>query len=280
MQSSPVIEASYLINKAAAPLFNPPPGVYAGERQITITSKTPGASIYYTLDGSTNPSRASALYLGPLIVSSSKLIKAVAVKDGMKDSNITSGEYIINKTEPPQFNPPAGTYAGAQNITLFTSTPGASIHYTLDGSAPGRFSPFYTGPIALSAYGTSEIKAIAYKTDMADSAVAGAVYLILERAAAPLFNPAAGVYDSARSVTITSATPGASIYYTLERVMNVGSNGRRCYSYILNCRVRSAGRRENRRCDALSGIYSICGRGNRRIGHAGFNGDGFYCRCG
>jgi Raf kinase inhibitor-like YbhB/YbcL family protein len=216
MQSSPVIEASYLINKAAAPLFNPPPGVYAGERQITITSKTPGASIYYTLDGSTNPSRASALYLGPLIVSSSKLIKAVAVKDGMKDSNITSGEYIINKTEPPQFNPPAGTYAGAQNITLFTSTPGASIHYTLDGSAPGRFSPFYTGPIALSAYGTSEIKAIAYKTDMADSAVAGAVYLILERAAAPLFNPAAGVYDSARSVTITSATPGASIYYTLD----------------------------------------------------------------
>ncbi len=216
MTNSEIIEASYIINKAAAPQFNPPPGVYAGERQITITSKTPGASIYYTLDGSSNPSRTSALYVGPIIVSSSRLIKTIAVKDGMKDSIITSGEYIINKTEPPQFNPPAGTYAGAQNITLFTSTPGASIHYTLDGSTPGRFSPAYSGPVALSTYGTSEIKAIAYKTDMADSAVAGAVYLILERAAAPQFNPVAGVYDSARSVTITSATPGASIYYTLD----------------------------------------------------------------
>ncbi len=216
MKDSAVTEASYLINKAAAPQFNPPPGVYAGSRQITITSKTPGASIYFTLDGSSNPSRASALYAGPITVSSSTQIKAIAVKDAMKDSNITSGEYIINKTEPPQFNPPAGTYAGAQNITLFTSTPGASIHYTLDGSAPGRFSPVYAGPIALSNYGTTEIKAIAYKTDMADSAVASAVYSILERAAAPQFNPAAGVYDSARSITITTATPGASIYYTLD----------------------------------------------------------------
>ena len=216
MQPSAVLEAAYIINKAAAPLFDPPPGVYAGPRQITLTTKTPGASIYFTDDASANPSRSSALYSGPFTIYSSKVIKAVAVKDGMQDSNIVSAEYIINRAEPPQFNPPAGTYAGAQNIVLFSGTPGALIRYTLDGSVPNQSSALYGGPISLANYGTAEIKAAASKTDMADSAVVSAVYVILEKAARPQFSPAAGVYDAARDVAITSATPAAVIYYTLD----------------------------------------------------------------
>ncbi|HOD41470.1 MAG TPA: chitobiase/beta-hexosaminidase C-terminal domain-containing protein, partial [Candidatus Wallbacteria bacterium] len=213
---SAAVAASYVINKVSAPEFSPAPGVYSVPKQITLTSKTPGASIYYTEDASANPSRSSALYQGPFFISSSKVIKAVAVKDGMKDSNIVSAEYVINKTEAPQFNPPSGTYAGAQNITLFSQTAGAVIRYTTDGSEPNDSSPAYSGPIAVSNVGTNEIKAVAYKNGLAASAVSSAVYVILARVETPSFNPAPGIYDSARDVAITCATVGASIYYSLD----------------------------------------------------------------
>jgi 6-phosphogluconolactonase len=36
----------------------------------------------------------------------------------------------------PQFNPTAGSYSAAQTITITTSTSGATIRYTTDGSTP------------------------------------------------------------------------------------------------------------------------------------------------
>ncbi len=216
MNASNIARASYIIEKTAAPQLSPAPGIYSGPCQINISTRTPGASIYYTLDAGANPSSSSILYSGPFIITESKHIKAIAVRDGLKDSSITSGEYIINKTEPPEFNPPPGTYAGTQNITLFSKTPGSVIRYTLDGSTPGRLSEIYQGPINLLNYGTTEIKAIAYKTDMADSSVTAGLYCILERAAIPQFSPPPGTYDATQNITITSTTSGAAIYYTLD----------------------------------------------------------------
>ncbi|MCR5687017.1 MAG: chitobiase/beta-hexosaminidase C-terminal domain-containing protein, partial [Lachnospiraceae bacterium] len=76
----------------------------------------------------------------------------------------------------PTFTPVAGTYTGAQNVTISCGTTGATIHYTTDGNTPTASSPSYSIPIPVSE--TATIKAIAVKTGMTDSETAEATYTI------------------------------------------------------------------------------------------------------
>jgi hypothetical protein len=77
----------------------------------------------------------------------------------------------------PEFSPPGGTYMTTQSVTL-SSTPGAAIRYTTDGSMPTSTSGTeYTGPIAISEATT--VNAIAYKAVRTDSDVASATFSIM-----------------------------------------------------------------------------------------------------
>jgi Concanavalin A-like lectin/glucanases superfamily/Chitobiase/beta-hexosaminidase C-terminal domain/Domain of unknown function (DUF2341) len=77
----------------------------------------------------------------------------------------------------PTFNPPAGTYSSAQPVTISTTTVGASIRYTTDGSTPSStVGMVYVSPVMVSSSLT--LKAIAYETGMTDSLVASAAYTI------------------------------------------------------------------------------------------------------
>src|SRR5436190_8479274 len=57
----------------------------------------------------------------------------------------------------PTFSPAPGTYSAAQSVSLSTSTAGAQIRYTTDGSTPTATSALYGGPINVAA--TMTIKA-------------------------------------------------------------------------------------------------------------------------
>ena len=70
----------------------PKEGEFSSRKTITITCATEGADIYYTTDGS-KPSAASKLYTGSFTISATTTIKAIAIKDGMKDSKIASATY-------------------------------------------------------------------------------------------------------------------------------------------------------------------------------------------
>ncbi|HZP59976.1 MAG TPA: chitobiase/beta-hexosaminidase C-terminal domain-containing protein, partial [Opitutaceae bacterium] len=73
----------------------------------------------------------------------------------------------------------------------------------------------YSGPVPIAS--TTTLQAIAYGAGLTDSTITRATYTItLPSAGAPAFSPAAGTYSSAQSVTITSATSGASIRYTTD----------------------------------------------------------------
>jgi hypothetical protein len=62
----------------------------------------------------------------------------------------------------PTFSIPAGTYYGSANkVALSTTTSGATIYYTTDGSNPTTSSTKYTGAIPLATVETVTIKAIA-----------------------------------------------------------------------------------------------------------------------
>ena len=77
----------------------------------------------------------------------------------------------------PTFSPEAGSYEGTQNVTI-TSTEGATIYYTTDGSTPTTSSSVYSSAIPVAADMT--IKAFAVKSGLDDSDVATAAYEITE----------------------------------------------------------------------------------------------------
>jgi len=205
--NSAVASAAYVI-EAATPVFSPVAGTYATAQSVKITSTTSGAVIYYTTNGTT-PTTASTKYTAAITVSASETIKAIAVATGYANSPVASAAYAIEAVMPV-FSPVAGTYATAQSVKITSTTAGAVIYYTTNGTTPTTASTKYTAAITVSASET--IKAIAVATGYANSPVASAAYAI--EAVMPVFSPAAGTYATAQSVKITSTTTGAVIYYT------------------------------------------------------------------
>jgi len=81
---------------------------------VTLSSSTAGAILRYTVDGS-EPSSASTVYSGPIVVSSTVMIKAKAFKDGMTDSDTATATYTLNIVTPSPgagfVMPPEALYA-------------------------------------------------------------------------------------------------------------------------------------------------------------------------
>lgn len=204
---------------AATPIFNPGSGTYSSKQTVTISTSTPGATIYYTTDGST-PNTGSQPYSGPITVSSSETVSAIAAASGYTNSPVGSASYVITagQVATPTISPASGTYTSAQTVTISNSTAGATIYYTTNGIAPTTTSSVYSGSITVSS--TETVQAIAALTGYSNSAIASATYTItgagVQQAAAPTFTPTGGSYASAQTVTIASSTPSAVLYYTTD----------------------------------------------------------------
>ncbi len=219
MNNSAVMTALYTITipgTVATPVAAPAAGSYTSAQNITLSTTTSGASIYYTTNGTT-PTTSSTLYSSAISISTTTTLKAIAVKSGMNNSAVMTALYTITipgTVATPVASPAAGSYTSAQNVTLSTTTSGASIYYTTNGTTPTTSSTLYTSAISISS--TTTIKAIAVKSGMNNSAVMTALYTITipGTVATPVASPAAGNYASAQSVTLSTTTSGASIYYT------------------------------------------------------------------
>jgi len=120
----------------------------------------------------------------------------------------------VQTAASPVFSMPAGSYLAPIPVALSDTTPGSTIHYTLDGTAPTSTSPIYTKPISVAA--TQTIRAIASAVGYGNSAVASAAYVIVPHAAMPTISPAGGVFAGPQTITLTDATSGAVIHYTLD----------------------------------------------------------------
>jgi len=88
--SSPIT----VIGSAATPTFASSAGTYASAQSVTLSDATPGSSIYYTTDGST-PTSASTLYTGPISVSHSETLEAIATASGYATSATAAAAYVI-----------------------------------------------------------------------------------------------------------------------------------------------------------------------------------------
>jgi hypothetical protein len=180
---------------------------------VALSAASHGDKVYYTTDGS-DPTTSSAKYTTPLQFFVSTTLKAIAVS-GSKSSDI--GTFRYTQATPPAVvtaTPVAPmTFTGSVSVTLSTVTAGSTIYYTTNGSTPTTSSAVFGAALNIST--TTTVKAIAYKGGVS-SAVSSFVYTKQGDTLAPTANPVTGTqFATTQNVTLSSATPGASIYYTL-----------------------------------------------------------------
>jgi N-acetyl-beta-hexosaminidase len=75
--------------------YSPDGGTFSNSVEVTLSSLTDQVEIHYTTDG-TVPSLYSPLYTGPITISTTTTIKALAWKDGWDRSILTSATFVIN----------------------------------------------------------------------------------------------------------------------------------------------------------------------------------------
>lgn len=144
-----------------------PSAVYPRDFQDTVTvalaTATAGAKLYYTLDGSVPDETNGKLYAGPILITETATLKAIAAKKGMTNSAVATNTYVkvaTLKINGPISWPPPGSYVDdSVAVSLSASPEGATIYYTLDDSDPTLASTLYTGHIVLRK--TTVIRAVA-----------------------------------------------------------------------------------------------------------------------
>jgi N-acetylneuraminic acid mutarotase len=152
---SPVATATYVVNlpPAAAPTFSVPSGTYTTAPSVTISDATPGAAIYYSTGGTT-PTVNSNLYSGPITISFSETIEAIAVANGYANSPVASASYVISP--PPTFAFGAApnlltVNSGAQGTVLLTVTPrngfNSAVSFACSGLPAGVSCSFSPGTV-------------------------------------------------------------------------------------------------------------------------------------
>ena len=230
--ASPIIQASYFISYAgggvkqtAGPTFSPQAGGYSSDQSVTIGDATAGATIYYTLDGSI-PTSSSTPYGTPIPVAGNGTrvtLRAMAVAAGLAGSSVITSGYSVDYSQvaAPVLTPSTGSYSNDQSVSISDTTPGSTIYYTVTagsvGTTPTSASTPYTAPISVSGDGNVEtIEAIATASGLAQSTQSSVtVTIAYGTVSTPQILPAGGSYTADQRVYISTATPGAVVYYTI-----------------------------------------------------------------
>jgi len=172
---------------------------------VTATPRTPGDVNSIAFDGASNATVVLDS-IDPDTIS-------VQVTNTNGNSMVYSIVVVHRPPAAPTFSPGNGLYTSAQNVTIGSTTAGAKIYYTMDGSTPSTASTLYAGPVPVT--GTTTLEAFAVGTGKVHSKTTSATYAF-DTAKAPTFSPAGGYYAGSQTVTLSCATPGASIRYTTD----------------------------------------------------------------
>jgi len=140
LTDSSINSYTYTGTTPAVPTFSPGAGTYSATQTVTISTVTGGAIICYNTTGSpaTNGSTGcttGTLYTGPVTVSSSETLYAVAGGTGYTDSSVGSAAYTITLLSFAVLNPTSLTFpstiVGANSaiqIVVLSNTGGATLN--------------------------------------------------------------------------------------------------------------------------------------------------------
>ncbi len=150
---SAVATAKYTIeSQVAAATFSPAGGTYALGQAVTIATTTPNATIYYTTNGTT-PTTSSTQYIGPISVSSTETVEALAVASGFFSSNVSSASYTIGSAVTA-VNLGSGFAPGAMVLNGNATLNSTRLRIT-DGNANEASSAWYASPVNITHFTTS-----------------------------------------------------------------------------------------------------------------------------
>jgi sugar lactone lactonase YvrE len=190
----------------AAPEITPatiPLGLgFAGSQQVTFRESEPGATIYYTTDGTT-PTTKSTRYTGPIQLSKTATVIAFASALGRPSSYAVEGQY--DELPAPVISPNGGRFPGSHTVTITESNPYALVLYTIDGSTPNDLTSYdYVAPFTVK--NSLTVKAVALLGGVY-SKVSTAMFVISGSSSQ---GPAATT-DAAVDITEASATLKATV---------------------------------------------------------------------
>jgi Legume lectin domain/Chitobiase/beta-hexosaminidase C-terminal domain len=143
-------------SRLATPTFSVSPGSYPSAQTVSISAPA-GSTIYYSTNG-LPPTSSSTRYSGPITVSSSKLIQAVAIGPNLTDSLVASANYQIASSGTPIVNFPSG-FAEASGLVIpvgYAKLNGSSLRLTdtnLLGLEAG--AAWYAAPLNVTKFSTS-----------------------------------------------------------------------------------------------------------------------------
>jgi hypothetical protein len=120
-----------------SPTFSPGPGKYGPSVTVSLSTPTSGATIYYTLDGST-PTASSSLYSMPLNISATTTVKAAAFKTGVTPSSVVSATYTISQA-------PYGKLT-VSSVSASSTNSGSAASNSTDGSTGTEWVASATAP--------------------------------------------------------------------------------------------------------------------------------------
>ncbi len=165
-----------IIPRCVEPIITPGDGTTfdAPAQKVSISTTTTGAQIYFTTNG-VSPTTSDTAYTAPFNIFDNTLIKAIAIKSGCENSPIASADIFKFRETAivPIINSAfiAGTTnkVGHRRVVISSTTPNASIYYTLNDTSPNNSSLLYVDYLEI--FETTIIKAIATKQEYIDSAI-------------------------------------------------------------------------------------------------------------
>ncbi|MBN1674323.1 MAG: lamin tail domain-containing protein [Kiritimatiellae bacterium] len=216
--------AASALAAVATPAVAPADGtVFTNTVQVTCSTATAGATVFYTTTGSDPTDTSYAGYgVGTVqfTLSASATVKARAYKAGMAPSAIGQAylERYLPTAATPTITPDGGDFYGSVQVTLATSTAGATLFYTTNGLTPAEtvYSGYGTGSVPFSLSSSRTVKARAYRAGYNASEVAVAAFT--DRTPSVAFDAAA----SNGSEGLSPATLGVSLSGTSPQTVRVG----------------------------------------------------------
>lgn len=140
--------------RLSTPTFSVTPGSYPSAQSVSISAPA-GSTIYYTTNGR-QPTTSSATYTGPISVSSSEVVQAVAVETGFTDSLVSVANYEIAPAGTPIINFPNGfaTASGLVTVNGSAKFNGSAIQLTYTGILEAG-SAWYVAPVNVQSFTTN-----------------------------------------------------------------------------------------------------------------------------
>ncbi|MDQ3000151.1 MAG: chitobiase/beta-hexosaminidase C-terminal domain-containing protein [Fibrobacterota bacterium] len=207
------------LNKVVKPVIKPPSPTFQGSMKCSLTTATPGASIFYTLDG-TSPLLSSAKPYNnvPITLDATTTLIAVAKKSGMTDSDTLKMTYTLEKIQSkvmaPILTPLSRNFPGQLQITMLSPTDSAEHWYTTDGSSPDSSATKvkYVQGVPVTLTRTTTVRVIGTLRGFLNSDIVTEVYKLIP---GPITaNPRSDtIFESPITVKLSALPAGAVIRY-------------------------------------------------------------------